>query len=212
VRLQVEERLMSPEFRDRVAQARGVLLFVNPDGVREPKCIIEADVALESDDLRDVDEEVATAAGAESRDEDAEDGSEAADPVFRSAACCTAAKLVEVLQFQWDLYTRKPMSVAIVVSAYDLLAGEPYGSDPAKYVRERLALVDQFLRANPERFRYQVFGVSGQGGSYSDHASRGRIASAEVASHRIQVLPAPSTGPHDVTSVVRWLLASPGTM
>ena len=198
-RVQVEERVMPNSFLERLKESDGLLLFVNPATVSEPTSIVEADRSLDG---------VAEDDHADGADDEAE-GDDEPQPSekFSPAKCCTAAKIVELLQFWRPYLRRRPMPLVVVVSALDVLDVTPHKNEPARYVADKLALVDQYLRANADVFTYVVCGVSAQGVSYNDAAGLALVAGEGAAATRIRVRPEPPSGGHDVTSMIRWLMS-----
>lgn len=195
-RMQVEDRIMSRALRDKVGACDGLLLFINPESVSEPITIAEVDAAL-GDVPTDPEREIG-----DSGDEDAEEP----DIDFSPDKFCTAVKLVELLQFLKPYCSVRPIALAVVISAFDLLAKTPYRDDPAKYLAEKLALLSQYLQSNSEIFAYSVFGVSAQGVAYKNAEDMAAHAGKGAAAERIRVQPVPPTGAHDITHVIRWLV------
>lgn len=198
-RVQVDERIIANSLRTRLAECNGLLLFVSPPSIVEPTTIDDADGVLEQLETPD-------SKGEEGDDNDESADDSAAGEGFLPEHCCTAAKLVEILQFSVPLVRRRPLPVALVISAFDLLENTPHRSSPQSFVDAKLSLVDQYLRANPEYFKYSVFGLSAQGADYKNRAAVDRASRARTAAERVRLLPVPSTGEHDITFLIRWLV------
>ena len=207
-RQHVEERVVGKSFLERLARTSGVLLFINPDNVREPFTIAQADCALDAGNDEERQEGSASLPPHPESDDSVPlpDSPSDEDSTFDPRDCCTAVKLVDLLQLMSRGLQVAPLPVAIIVSAYDTLKNSPrYKDDPERYVREKLALLDQYLRANTDRYTHRIFGVSAQGGSYTNDAERSTMVSKELASERIEVRPIPATSRHDISYPIRWL-------
>jgi hypothetical protein len=205
-RQQFLERTWSEEFEERLSGVTGLLLFINPDNVDEPLTIAEADAALATDGLEsaaiDDDPEEDEYGAEEEPDEDEES--------FALAHCCTAVKLVDLVQFLAAKVVPAPIPVAVVISAYDSLDGTPYQSDPELYMRQRVGLLDQYLRANPERFHVQAFGLSAQGADYEMATAVAELQNRINAAERIRVVTTGRADHHDASAPIRWLAAFNG--
>jgi hypothetical protein len=114
----------------------------------------------------------------------------------------TQVKLVELLQMlRRPPFERRRRRVALVVSAWDLVAGR--GESPAGWVSARLPLVDQFLRSNPERYAVAVYGISAQGGDLDRDGDR--LLGERTPARRV-VVEGDGSPPHDLTAPVAWAM------
>jgi hypothetical protein len=114
----------------------------------------------------------------------------------------TQVKLVDLVQ----ALVREPFSlprvqIAVIVSAWDLVSES--AASPAAWLAARLPLLDQYLRANPERFAARIFGVSAQGGDLARDGER--LLRQDVPARRIVVAEDASQS-HDLTAPVRWAM------
>jgi hypothetical protein len=88
--------------------------------------------------------------------------------------------------------------LVVVISAWDLV--ESGGQTPSQWLSKELPLLDQFLRANSDRFKTQLVGVSAQGGDLSQAAE---LMQLTKPADRIRVVS--QDGPNDITAPVHWI-------
>lgn len=200
-RQQWVERKWSKEYDDLVNDASGILLFVHSLKVIGPDRIDPV-----------VDEAVFALAD----DEDIEDEARAVDdedllPGWSAEKSPTHVQLMELIQFiehqpQLDRINR----IAVIVSAWDLVM-DKYGT-PDEWLSRRLPLLDQYLKANFERFSSRIYGVSAQGVIYG-HDENGNpldknlrsVQEFDCQSERIIVV-GQGCAPHDITAPAKWLI------
>ncbi len=185
--LQWKERKCSRAHYRLAREASGVLLFVHPNTVVEPVRIDEvAGIVAELGATGEV--------GA------AEDtGPRPWDP----DRAPTQVKLVDLLQFlDRPPFSIEHLRVAVIVSAWDLIRDD--AGSPARWLATRLPLLDQYLRADPERYAVRVYGVSAQGGDLGRDGER--LLREPTPARRIAVM-GDESGEHDLTAPVRWVMS-----
>jgi hypothetical protein len=143
-RIMFEERECMRDVSQILGAAHGMLLFLHADRIRQPLPIVT--VAAQSKALG------------------SPHGSDQAVP-WHPKLCPTQVRVVDLLQ----LLRVPPLDVpfrrlAIILSAWDKVADE--GQEPEDFLRERLPLLDQYLRSNSDEWKYRIFGVSAQGADY----------------------------------------------
>lgn len=149
----LSDRRWDAKFDQAVQDADGILLFVHPDRVIEPLTHVEVQHWAGMIDG-------ALATGGDDQSRMSWDVTKAAtDPL-----------LVDLLQVVVSRNATRPIRIAVLVSAWDLVGG----SDSLLWLRQHLPLLNQFLNSNPDLFTSHVFGVSAQGGRYpeEEHALR----------------------------------------
>lgn len=176
------DRQWPTDYGERVSRCAGAMLVIHPEQVRDPMRIDHADPLAEE-------------LGAEA---------EAAAPADETVPwspdiAATQAQLVELLQLHREHAQTSQLRVAVVISAWDLIASTCARGDD--WCRARLPLLHQFLDSNPEDFEKRYFGVSAQGGDLT--RDRTRLQALHAPSHRIQVIGA-GEPTHDLTSIVHW--------
>lgn len=183
-------RLADPSFLDLVQRMDGLLLFVSAD--RRIDDLTIADAAAETPEI----------AGAEA------DGELEPETEWDPARTPQQVQLVDLLQIVSNApHGKRPNSIAVIVSAWDLA---PAHVDPAKWLSERMPLLDQILRSYESEIPYRVYGVSAQGGRLpkkekpSVESDRLELLTYPRASTRIRVV-GHGAGEHDLTHPIRWL-------
>ena len=193
-------RRWSSQYDKIVAASNSILLFINPSKVRDPHTI--ADVAKIGKAVLDAGEGLVS----EQTTPSITESPAAAVEKWEPEKAATQVQLVELLQYvDWRMHTGRPIRIAVVISAWDLVAQRKTGGiTPDLYLERRLALVDQFLKSNFERFQARVYGISAQGGELPDDYTR--LMKYEHASERIRV-DGPNCAKHDITEPLRWGLS-----
>ena len=154
-RLQWAKRQMTSQYDQRLRNANGAILFVHPQTISKPHRIDTADalVAAIGDALGVEGETTTEAASAVTKPWDIEKAP-------------TQVQLVELLQFiSGREYFQPPFRLAIIVSAWDLVA-HLWGS-AREWISHELPLLHEFLDSNEDEFQVEVYGVSAQGGRYA---------------------------------------------
>ncbi len=183
---QWETREYTREFADLVASAGGCLLFIHPGTLAETAWIVEANAVYDG-----------WAGGGGAIDGPGQEPPVATAWSPRSAP--TQVQLVELLQFLAEVASRR-LRVALVVSAWDLVGA----ASPADWVRDRLPLLWQYVKANPALFEAAFIGVSAQGGRTADAAA---LLEHATASSRI-IVRAEGAGENDITHPIRWVMSA----
>lgn len=86
--------------------------------------------------------------------------------------------LVELLQSVIYLVPHS-LNIRFVVSAWDIVEKEFKGDKltPEGYIKTKLPLLYQYLMCNAERFNYEIWGVSAQGGDFNDEEDLQKLQS-----------------------------------
>ena len=185
---QWNERRWSKSYKSLVGEANGALLFVHPSEVNEPTRIDEADALIEVIDKSEHPQETTVPL--------IEEGIQ-----WEPKLSPTQVQLVELLQFiSHHPNLHLPFKICVVISAWDLVM--THQKKPGEWIRERLPLLSQFLRCNEERFPYKIFGVSAQGGAYSNRES---LLEINQQSDRIIVVEEDNKS-HDLCLPIVWLM------
>lgn len=230
-KVQYEERRASPVLVHAIRGATGVALFINPQTVSDPTRIRETWEALEDAAEAPGSAEAPSGPSVEQSPEEAPPGSSGpptgsvpastepaatdgieAGPTSETASrdgsdgfdvslCCSQVKYVDLLQQFAELEPRKPLRVAVIVSAMDTLDGTEFADRPEHFLRARMSMLDQYLRTRSDLFQSRVYGVSAQGGAYDEATIR---TLAQLGSARIRVC---NNGfrDNDITRPIRWL-------
>lgn len=200
-RQQWVERKWTKEYDELVRGASGILLFVHSLKVIGPDRIDPA-----------VDEAVSALAD----EEDIEDEARAVDdedslPDWSPEKSPTHVQLVELIQFiEHQPHLENINRIGVIVSAWDLVMAK-YKS-PDEWLSKRLPLLDQYLKANDERFSSRVYGVSAQGVIYGTDKqgtpldkNLHHVQQYDLQSERI-IIAGVECAPHDITAPSKWLM------
>ncbi len=187
-----EERRWDPGLLDLAASASAVMLFVRSDEIHPPKRI------------KTLSEPVEDMPGDEG-DEGDEEPDTAKEP-FDASKAPTQVKLTDLLQSTLKVNPARPLRVAVVLSAWDCVEREEIS--PYDLLRIQLPLLWQYLQSNPERILYHVFGVSAQGGEFSESVKNNPLLKVFPPSTRSRFIDGQEVS-HDVSGPLRWLWAQP---
>ena len=180
-------RVWSSEYGELVARADGLILIINPGALVQAFRI-------------DAVEDLVEAAGGEVAGSDEGEDRHPWEPRTTE----TQIQLVDVVQAVVGVYRpAKPLPVAVIVSAWDLVDGE--GHSPQDWVEAHVPLLWQYLLTNPNILRTRYYGISAQGGDLD--GDRDRLLALTNPSDRVVVV-APDGSSDDITSPLLWLLAS----
>jgi len=198
-----KERHWATEYDQLIGNAKGLLLFIHPNGVKEPMSIADvqrlAEAAcpegIEPDDnkaiLRDSEKVV--------------EATEEWDPLKAP----TQVMLVELLQFvRRRTRIQFPIRLAVIISAWDIVKkehGAKYSGEfgAQSWLKNRLPYLEQYLKTNPEFLVVRIYGVSAQGGDLN--VDRAALKGFENASERI-LIEGSDCAPHDISEPIRWCL------
>jgi hypothetical protein len=195
-----ERRTWASSIQVALERAESLILFVHPGDVIYPTSIADMRVALFGPEDSHNDRKDELILEDEPELQDAEDATE-----WNPEVAPTQVKLVDILDSALSLVTSGPRKrVAVVISAWDRVRDD--GVEPARWVDLNLPLLSQYLTSNSETITHHVFGISAQGGDYSDPEEVKRLTSLDLASERVEVRDDAQTH-HDITAPLRWVLA-----
>jgi Double-GTPase 1 len=181
LRFLVEGRMWHPRLWAACEQATAVAIFVHPERMRAPQPI-----------------SLLAAAGINTDAISAESEQVTAFDVHDHAS--TAAELIDVFENLAELCRERwPIRVAVIVSAWDTVYGNP---TPYEWLRTRLPGLLATIESNPDIAELEVFGVSAQGGSLDarqELLEKGEICDRVFASGR-------DGQPVSLVAPVRWAI------
>jgi hypothetical protein len=189
------ERASSVTYDKMVQGAQGAIFFINPKRVIPPIRIdmIETIADAFDEDASEEDEEKEPEPSAESQ------------PEWDPHATPTQVKVAELLQFLLQRCpAERPLRVALVVSAWDLVSQLP-PITPATWLANELPLLNQFLQSHPTQLDCRVYGLSAQGGQYQD-AGADPLCKMDPLS-RIVLVGDSVVQKHDLTEPIKWLMS-----
>jgi hypothetical protein len=168
-----EDGIWSTSVRELAASADGIMLFLRPAKLKVPELI---DVSLPPQ----------------------EDGSQPVD--WKAEMSPTQSVICDLLELIGNERSSPVESIAVVVAAWD--TATDLGVEPAKWLELQVPLLWQWLSAQEDPFRFQVFGISAQGGDVDDEETRKRLA--ENPDPLTRVLDGP--GADGLLDPLLWLL------
>lgn len=184
-RLQWSSRQFTDKYDALLRNASGVLLFVHPENVVKPYRV-------------DTVNSIVGAIGEPN-------GDVVPTMPWDIEKAPTQVQLVELLQFMVGRdYLSYPFRLAIIVSAWDLLAGKRHS--PNKWITEEMPLLHQFLSSNQEVFDLSVYGLSAQGGPYSTESEGFLALQRKPPARRISIIGNNINNQHDITEPLQWLM------
>jgi len=179
-RLQWATRKATKFYADLAANTSGIMLFLHADTIRRSPRI-----------------------GFSSQGQSEPQSTSKTFTEWKADNSPTQVQLVELLQFARYLHaTSKPLRIAVVVSAWDLIS-EPIL--PEAWLESYLPLLSQFLSANAELMPFRIFGISAQGGDLEKDLTR--LQAESVPSKRIRVVEHVLEPNRDLTAPLRFLLS-----
>jgi hypothetical protein len=113
--------------------------------------------------------------------------------------------LVQLLQFHLEYFTRTPMPVAFVLSAWEKELDEEFTSEPAEWLESTMPILSQFLKANHEKLQAKIYGISAQGGDFEDGDKRAALQRLREPAERIRVQVGAEQS-NDISAPIQWLL------
>jgi len=194
-RLQWLTRRATRQYAELAASSSGVLLFIHPARVKTASRIPSRSQDLPSSAKVDQGGDVSMA------DSSGTAGAGPSVKEWSSELAPTQVKLVELLQFVSFLRSStKPMRIAVVVSAWDLVRDR---MPPISWLEGRLPLLFQFLAANSDTVAFRVYGISALGGDLQKDLQR--LQSESIPSRRIKVVDGKSESHGDLTAPIQFL-------
>jgi hypothetical protein len=168
--------------------ASGGILFVNPLQYLKPIRIDQANPLIEE------------ILGGEQKQEPLQDRS-APLKTWNPERTPTQVQLVDLLQFiSGRDYFAPPFRLAVVISAWD--KPSQLNMSPVEWLAKEFPLFHQFLSSNQKVFDTAIYGLSAQGGDYSQRDA----LMDKTPSDRIEVVGIGINNSHDLTEPLQWLM------
>lgn len=184
---QFEYRQLTLEYVNQIADSDCIMLFINPNHLKRPFLISQADPML---------------LGLEEQADEYEEEQVKWTP----KTCQTQVILVDLLQMIADRI-KKPCKVGIIISAWDEIQSVQQADPPltpTSWLQDNLPLLVQYLKSNQREFSHEVFGVSAQGGRYAEDGDNSVLQLLPKQSERI-IVQTNSEISNDITVPLTWL-------
>lgn len=189
---QFEYRKLGNEYLAQLKETNSLILFINPDKLRIPNLITDANSILSELGLD----------GSENNLETENKTLPIEEIKWTPRMAQTQVILVDLLQMI-SPYLQKSCKLGIVISAWDVIKQDTQPIIPADWLKNKLPLLHQFLQSNTKEFTTQFFGVSAQGGKYSPESIKElQIHFNPIDRIKVQL---DSDVSNDITIPLRWL-------
>lgn len=176
-----EDRDCDPDVADILCSGSAVLLFAHADRIQAPQWVVDEAALMEKLGLP---------------------VSNGQEIPWHPRLAPTQVQMIDLLQLlRTPPLDIGPRRLALMLSAWDKVA--PEGRTPEGLLRERLALLDQYLRQGADGWRWRVYGVSAQGGDFATEADV--LRAKTVPSTRIRLVDERIES-HDLTEPLAWLM------
>ena len=181
---QFEYRQLTKEYAEGVASCQSLMLFINPDRIKKPYLIVQAQaivanfdqmvlpvVQVDTTDNKNLNDQKEnksmTGLSSSAIDKDFEDSNE---KEWIPKISQTQVILVDLLQMVFGR-VQKPCKIGIIISAWDLIKSSADRAlaniTPDAWLQAHLPLLYQYLQTKVDVLPFKIFGVSAQGGEYS---------------------------------------------
>jgi hypothetical protein len=168
--------------------ASGAILFVSPLQYLKPIRIDQANPLIEE------------ILSGQQKQEPLQDRSDPIKP-WNPERTPTQVQLVDLLQFILGHdYFAPPFRLAVVISAWD--KPSQLNMSPVEWLAKEFPLFHQFLSSNQKAFDTAIYGLSAQGGDYSQR----NALMDKTPSDRIEVVGIGISNSHDLTEPLQWLM------
>lgn len=175
-----EKKKISDSLYSAIQTADTVLLFVNVETIDNISLISKLDPSL-----------------AASVDTKPIERDKKLDPI--------AIKLIELLQIVNKIKQCNGVSLALMLSAWDLIEEDVL---PEDYVKEHMKILWQFLEVNKKCFDVRYWGVSAQGGSIKSESEQEKLRDISDPINRIQIVNQDGNKSNDITLPIFETLGS----
>lgn len=208
------DRHIEIEYLEQIRTSSGVLLFIHPERIKLPLLIEDIQLGRKTADLIDAEfENEGKSEGMEGENSKVAEVQvqvlQEVEP-FKVEESPTQLIIVDLLESHLEFSIMKPMGLALVISAWDVVRKDNPDISPLKWVEINMPLLYQFLSANEEAFRYKTFGISAEGGDLKNADEFERLTGLNHPSERI-VVQEGETVTNNITSPIEWLIKNDET-
>jgi len=196
-------RYLDSEYLAQIKHSAGMILFIHPVSIQYPTLIEDLKLANDVADLINS----SIGGSEEGEDKDGETKIPESDVIsqFKIEETPTSVVLVDLLESHLEFSEYKPMNLAVVVSAWDVVKGTSDEISPLKWIELNLPLLYQYLITNFERLNFKTFGISAVGGNITDPVVAESLRKFHEPMERVMVVE--DEGTHkNIASPVEWIL------
>lgn len=182
---QYEKREVKIEHAEFIKDSSGVLLFIHPDKIKEPWLISEVPACLR-----------------EGKSEEDKRESKPRNPIEDDP---TQVQLVELLQFLTYIRSDQTIQMCIIISAWDKVEAINPEIKPEILIKEKMPLLWQYVKSNPEIFNVTYFGISAQGDELKESE---KLLEYTNPSDRIKVIDKDGNKSKDIALPISWIMSN----
>jgi len=203
---QFNDRLIGVNYLEQIKESSGILLFINPQKIRQPVLIDDISSALFV--AASMDSAVSESGDSDTKDQGqiAMDNAVVAIRPFDIEEVPTQIILVDLLETHLSFLQKMPLHVGIVISAWDTVIEQDSNLSPLKWLEISLPLLYQYLISNFDVINFKSFGISAQGGDMGKPEVARKLLSYENPVQRIIVHEDDKTH-KNIASPVEWILS-----
>lgn len=196
----LELRMVGHEFADHLEDTNCLFLFIHPNPA------LQQTISEANNRLRAIDPGLAPVADAEATDAaEAKADSAAVDPLAMWKSAPTSVHLVDLLQVAEGLRRYAPCHIAVIISAWDIVAGSPDASlTPRRWLERQMPLLHQYLSTNELVSPWTVFGISAQGGDFGNSNDVERLLDLNYPERTI--VESDAGRGSDIAEPLRWFI------
>lgn len=191
-------REIEVDYIKQIKELAGILLFVHPEKIKDPVLIEDIQIAYRV-------EEMINNADVESRSSNQPPEKSTQTEPFNLEEVPTQVVIVDLLESHLEYTSQRPVNIAVIVSAWDIVSEKHESMSPLKWLEKMLPLLYQFLTSNTERIKLKCIGISAQGGNIEDNAVVKRLTDIDEPAERI-IVHEDETVHHNIASPVEWIL------
>ena len=197
-------RTCSKAVADYLKNRHGVLLFLRPEGMKQPVPLINIVVTA-------AEMQAALPESSTSNNDAAPMLDDQSGKAWAAEETPDQVKIVDILQLLSSrLSSPNEEKLAILVSAWDVVEEN---LSPAEFIEKELPLLHQYLTNADHGFDIKIYGLSAQGGKYVEENYKGdqpqelrELLDLKNASTRIKLV-SDAEQTHDLTKPIAWLMS-----
>lgn len=208
------DRLVELTYLAQMKSADGLILFIHPDKIKYP--VLIEDVVLANQiagiiDIQTGDGKNSTIDPTNGNEKKGESGSgnekeepQPAEP-FDFDGVPTQVILVDLLEAHLEYRKKSPLTIAVIVSAWDIVKKDMADLTPSEWMKNSMPLLWQYLVASEEKVRFKIFGISALGGDIENHEDLNRLTALGEPAYRVRVQE-DQVENHNITLPIEWIL------
>lgn len=198
---QFEYRKLTSDYLNQIRECNSLMLFINPDFLKKANLISQVDEFFKPSSPALV---FPNNGGSK---EAVSEPSKADDVKWAPKHCQSQVVLVDLLQMIRDSL-RTPCKINVIISAWDQIKSLP-GADgeitPEAWLTEQLPLLYQYLLCNKRKHPFVAYGISAQGGAYSDIPDENINLQIKLKQSERIIVQSGDVIHNDITLPLKWI-------